>query len=743
VFLVLLTTIFWGRLLFGGLVFYARDLGFFFAPLRAAYARAVLSGSAPLWNPWIGCGAPMAADPNNSAFFPPNLLFLLQPFSRGLRAFSAAWVFALPLFSYAGLRKLRLSPLSSAASAGAMAVCGPAMTLTCLPSTAWAWVFFFPLLSTAAGTQRGGIVRTSMAGVLFGLVVLAGEPAIALQILFAFAVFAFDRQRPLASLRPPLAVAILGALIAAPQVVGALELLPQTARGSGLPIEYGAAFHSVRPLRLLEFLWPGLFGDPNSPLARGYWGSDFFDAGGAYVNSLAVGTAALLLAPAARFDRRGRRFLLLAAFGCVFSFGRFLPGGSLVLGLPGFSLFRYPEKWLFLSSFSLLAAAGCALDLVSAGENRARRAALRSASAVVALGLAASAAIRFLPASTSRFLEAARVLDRGARGAGSLILASLSREILQVAVFGTLCGAVILTAKTAGARKRSPVWLAALLFADLLPRTMNWLPLAPSSFYDTAPASIGSLRPSSGRLYFGEETAIALDPLRPLSGNFFGFEYAGNNDIDRFSPRRSFFFGLDLSRLPVSDPRRAALLRLAGVTLVSTIHSLDAVDAAFVKRADTSESRSVFSLADGRRFRLLSDVSRAESEIEARAGLLARDFDPDRQVVLEGNVIASKEASFGEIRPGARISDRESVEVVTSGPAVLLRSETFEPRWTATIDGSATKVLPADFAFQAVVVPPGRHQIEFIYRDRAMTAALFVSLLALALPAGFLSLRRK
>ncbi len=742
-FLVLLTTIFWGRLLFGGLVFYARDLGFFFAPLRAAYARAVWSGSAPLWNPWIGCGTPMAADPNNSVFFPATLLFLLRPLSRGLQVFSAAWIFAFPLFSYAGLRRLRLSPVASAAAAGAIAISGPAMTLACLPSTAWAWVFFLPLLSVAAGGERGGLRRICLAGLLFGLVVLAGEPAIAVQILFAFTVFGFDRRKPLFSMRRPLAVAILGALIAAPQVVGALELLPQTARGSGLPTEYGAAFHSVRPFRIFEFLWPGLFGDPNSPLARGYWGSDFFDAGGAYVNNLALGTASLILASAAWRDRRGRRFLFLALLGCLFSFGRFVPGGSLLLGLPGFSLLRYPEKWLFLASFSLLAAAACSLDLLSSGEPAARRAALRSAIAVMVLSTAAGTALRAIPAAAASFLESARVIDRAGSEATGSILAAISREAFQVAILGFLGAALILMAKTKRSGKRSAVFLAALLFLDLLPRMMNWLPLSPRSYYERVPESVRSLRPSSGRLFFAEERSVALDPLRPLSGALFGFEYAGNNDIDRFSPRRSFFFGLDLSRLPISDPRSGALLRLAGVTLVSTRDAPEAAEASLVKLAETSEHRSVFSLAGGRRFRLLSDISRSGSENEARAGLLDKDFDPERQAVLEGNFIPSKEAVAGEIRPGPRFADRELVEVDSSGPAVLLRSETYEPRWTATLDGGRTTVFPTDFAFQGVVVPPGRHRIEFLYRDRAMTVALFVSLLALAFPAVLLSLRLK
>ncbi|HET9792820.1 MAG TPA: hypothetical protein VFS34_00035, partial [Thermoanaerobaculia bacterium] len=83
------------------------------------------------------------------------------------------------------------------------------------------------------------------------------------------------------------------------------------------------------------------------------------------------------------------------------------------------------------------------------------------------------------------------------------------------------------------------------------------------------------------------------------------------------------------------------------------------------------------------------------------------------------------------VTPIARPADREKVDVVSAG-GYLFRSETFDRRWRARIDGRPVRVVAADFSFQAVRVPPGRHRVEFSYSDPGVSAAMAVSLVALA-----------
>jgi uncharacterized membrane protein YfhO len=67
----------------------------------------------------------------------------------------------------------------------------------------------------------------------------------------------------------------------------------------------------------------------------------------------------------------------------------------------------------------------------------------------------------------------------------------------------------------------------------------------------------------------------------------------------------------------------------------------------------------------------------------------------------------------------------------------------FYPGWTATLDGEPAPILRADFAFQAVPVRAGRHELRLTYRNRWVTVGAVVSIGTLALLLGALSLRSR
>jgi hypothetical protein len=61
---------------------------------------------------------------------------------------------------------------------------------------------------------------------------------------------------------------------------------------------------------------------------------------------------------------------------------------------------------------------------------------------------------------------------------------------------------------------------------------------------------------------------------------------------------------------------------------------------------------------------------------------------------------------------------------------VLVWRETFYRGWKARLDGEETPILCADGLFQAVAVPPGRHEILFRYTPAGLPTGLVLSLLA-------------
>jgi len=58
-------------------------------------------------------------------------------------------------------------------------------------------------------------------------------------------------------------------------------------------------------------------------------------------------------------------------------------------------------------------------------------------------------------------------------------------------------------------------------------------------------------------------------------------------------------------------------------------------------------------------------------------------------------------------------------------------SDVYYPGWTATIDGQPTTLYPANFAFRAVLVPPGEHHVAFTFEPIMWRVGLAISALTL------------
>jgi hypothetical protein len=95
-------------------------------------------------------------------------------------------------------------------------------------------------------------------------------------------------------------------------------------------------------------------------------------------------------------------------------------------------------------------------------------------------------------------------------------------------------------------------------------------------------------------------------------------------------------------------------------------------------------------------------------------------FDPARHIVLPAAPPASGEQSGDSVfRSEVDLSDsnvnRYTFQTTTSQPSILLLSQIFYPGWSATIDGVATAVQPADYGLTAIAIPAGTHEIRFAF----------------------------
>ena len=111
--------------------------------------------------------------------------------------------------------------------------------------------------------------------------------------------------------------------------------------------------------------------------------------------------------------------------------------------------------------------------------------------------------------------------------------------------------------------------------------------------------------------------------------------------------------------------------------------------------------------------------------------LLNPNFQLNAKIVLE-KPISTRLPDLSSDRQDVRANQYEvkyldykeqesRIEVRTQRDGLLFVSDTFYPGWKAYVNGVETKIYKADFAFRAVKVPRGDHEIRFIYKVKSVT----------------------
>ena len=106
---------------------------------------------------------------------------------------------------------------------------------------------------------------------------------------------------------------------------------------------------------------------------------------------------------------------------------------------------------------------------------------------------------------------------------------------------------------------------------------------------------------------------------------------------------------------------------------------------------------------------------------KALALLQSHEFNPNEQVVLETDPGFSPRVPTPS-RPvpyQSQATDRLKIQWQSDTPGVLLFNDSYHSGWRARIDGKSHPLLRANYAFMAVEVPPGRHEIEFEFLPAA------------------------
>lgn len=127
---------------------------------------------------------------------------------------------------------------------------------------------------------------------------------------------------------------------------------------------------------------------------------------------------------------------------------------------------------------------------------------------------------------------------------------------------------------------------------------------------------------------------------------------------------------------------------------------------------------------------LTGDVQFYNSDSDFQSKFFADTFVSGQSVLVE----EIYKSDFSAVTPGTASAviqtytpNTVSIKTVSDGPRVLFLSDTYDPNWTASIDGTKTTVYKMTYAFRGVIVPAGEHTITFSYISKKFLWGVYIS----------------
>jgi hypothetical protein len=713
--LVAVVAIAYADILFLGRGLFLADITSYHYPMKHAVRDAVFRGEFPFWNRFFSGGQPLAANPAYELWYPPQWLIFLPSFHQGMQLhivihFALAAIGMLLL-----LRSLGAGVWASLFGAVSFAFSGPylslSMKLPILFSLSWmplALYFARRFLVERRGGDFAGAVLS------LGMQLLLGEPTMAMQtwgLIAAYLIWRRDRR----DLLPIASVALAAMLVAAIQLIPAIDHARDSVRSQSFTFQVASNW-SMPLQRVAEWVMPSVFRHIAPDISTMYpFRTEPF------LGEIYVGLLVAILAVAGIFtgSRGWWGVLALVVISVIVAAGEHTPLFRLLYDAHLVRAIRYPEKFIVTAAFVLIVWAALILDRILAGDRKLAKTAL-----TLAIAWACMAALLALAGS-----------DRAYFGLGAL---------------RAVAAAVLLSMP----RRRTWILVAAVGL-DLWWVTHNLVPRMPRAYFDPPPLARELGPPShDGRVYhrgnwdWWDQNPNAVswvsnrstpqfwwlfrNGLLPNLPALYGHELALEEDIDLTALRNTTELrdALVEARRMGNDEPYAKMSNVHWRLRFRPAQSDVDLNTQPVEIVRTNYPRYFFADA----------IERAETAMDVRARI-GRNAGPQNVafVNLEPFVPAPGMVTKGEEwNNGARLGVR--IDSRASGRALLVMSVTGHKYWSATLDGRPAALLPADIAYQAMVVPVGDHVIEMRYRNPLVAVGAIVSFLTLA---ALLAIRRR
>jgi hypothetical protein len=717
---------------------------------------SIIKGELPLWNPWLGMGAPLAANYQTAIFYPPNWIYplVLVLGDSSWMAWAMALVVVVHLI-WAGigtsklLKNMGVSELGQMIGSLAFSLSGylvaRASFLSIISAAAWLpWLLYYSKKIAERKTYFWKLCT------IIALQLLAGHAQISwYSIIFtvpwtAFWVYSNNIEsgnlKDLCWAWVKLAGAgLLAAGISAIQLIPTAEYLLLSQRAS----EFGyqeAMTYSFWPWRTLTLIVPDLFGNPGT---GNYWGYGNYWEDAIYIGlvplCLALGFIIHVLVLSRNKKKeaglREANYQRLAVFLIIcFTVSIILALGKntfvfpfLYNHIPTFNLFQAPTRFSIWAVIVLVLLAGLGVDIIKRPQGKSLYAARLIAAGCFAITLGAIAAQIFLPEVKSTFIKP--LIRAGLLGLGFAIL--------------------VINKPSREETTKSVIWswvLVGLVSIDLITAGWKLNPAMDRDFYQRS--AVGEVQ---GRLFMPDDLEYELkynqfflfDSFEPKLSWDFMYEYhlpnlnmlerrEMINNFDPILPARYQIWIEKLRQIDLKD--RPDLAEIMAVNSVIVKNDADEIEVQKI-----SEEVDYVQIFDCTIF--------SKSDENSLALIFEDNIDLGEILIIEGDGpsdASCKKDSTGTYSVVSSKPGHLNLDVELEKDAWIFWSQEWYPGWIGLIDGNKSEVKRSNFLFQAIYSKSGRHTVEFAYRPKSFYWGSAVSGLSIiVLLAGYGSLRKE
>jgi len=718
--LTLIVGVFFSPVLFDDKVFFFRDIVKYTFPEKYVIASFLKNGSLPFWNPAIFSGTPFLSLLNPSPTYPLNFLLMGEDFILSFHQFMMVNYFILIYSVYALVRFWGITPPGALASAIIAAFGGYYLSVFSLGNHFLSTVWTPLILLYFQKFLLGGKTRYFLLSVIFLTIQILGGSAenciLSTLILYFTSIFLVDDRALIDGwLRRTLAV---GGLIFFALGLSAFQLLPTYALIQHSVRDWGLSFEantmwSLEPQALTSLFFPydlagfmeGTYGNMDAVKNISFFPSVFMGV----IPVFFLCTGVIL------FKTKEIKFWTVVFFvGIFFALGKYNPFYSyLFKWLPMLDMFRYPQKFFFLSAFSLVFLSAFWLQAFTAS---------------VEVGRYKLKPMLFLTLVVGMALIWISIWVHWRHAA---------MTFLSIVILFYLCRLFYKSILTPSQFKWS---VLVIILVDLVISNHMVIPLIDRDFYAKEPDlsnSVGKyeagVRIYSGPIYSDTIPDRSVFPAAPnlLLSHIF--------EKERLFPKLGTFYGFEYADGSLGVELKDNWLWINMFNKFSPETRLRMLERSNVKYWITTENEAVKQDSGPpiilRKVKVLDGVlprafivNKARRDHEAYQNYFGEDIDPLKEVLLyESLKIENQENFESEVKEVFYGQNSVTVYTKQNGEGILVLLDSYFPGWQAKVDGKKENIMRANYFYRAVKLGPGSHTVEFNYEPVGFRTGLAIS----------------